>query len=294
MGVLRRIGLAGVLLACLVSGAWAESITLAVTDVGGAKKLQRAFGPFGEALAKVIGQEVKLLPMKTHTAALAALRDRRADFLLTGPAEYVVIHQQTKAHAVVGLSRPDYFATIVTLADSPYRSVQDLKGTKIGLGDAGSTSRHLGPLQALADAGLNPLKDAEIVNSDTRTLWDALKRKEVSAIGMNNASFIAARKLEKKMGGLPPEAFRVMARGPVLPSDVLVAGAHVGDREVERVRHAVSVHSDELIAAILKGRGNKKYRGMHFVTKVDDRDYDYVRSMYGTAGYPEYDAFIGE
>jgi len=294
MGFLKRIGLAAALLACLIPAARAESITLAVTDVGGMKKLQESFGPFKDALSKATGQEITLLPVETHTAALEALRAKKVDFLLTGPAEYVVIHKQTKARIVVGLLRPDYFATIVTLADSPYRSVQDLKGTKIGLGDAGSPSRHLGPLQALADAGLNPLKDAKVVNFDTRTLWDALKRKEVAAIGMNNANFIAARKLEKKMGGLPPDAFRVIAHGPVLPSDVLVAGAHVDEQAVEKVRNAVSTHSDELISAIVNGRGNKKYRGMRFVTHVDDSDYDYVRSMYATAGYPEYDKFIGD
>ena len=72
-----------------------------------------------------------MLPVETHTAALEALRAKKVDFLLTGPAEYVVIHKQTKARIVVGLLRSDYFATIVTLADSPYRSVQSLKGTKI-------------------------------------------------------------------------------------------------------------------------------------------------------------------
>lgn len=294
MEFLKRIGLAAALFACLIPTAWAESVTLAVTDVGGMKKLQGAFGAFKEALSKAIGQEIEFLPVETHTMALEALRAKKVDFVLTGPAEYVVIHKQTKARIVVGLSRPDYFATIVTLTNSPYHSVQDLKGSKVGLGDAGSTSKHLGPLQALADAGLDPLKDTKIVNLDTRALWDALKRREVSAIGMNNANFITARKLEKKMGGLQPDAFRVIARGPILPSDVLVAGAHVDGKEVEKVRNAISAHSDEFIAAILSGRGNKKYRGMRFITRLNDSDYNYVRSMYVTAGYPEYDKFIGE
>lgn len=293
MGFLKRIGLTAALLACLVPAVQAETVRLAITDVGGMKKLQGAFGAFRETLSKATGQEIEFLPVKDHETALEALRDKKVDFLLTGPAEYVVIHKQTNARIVVGLSRPGYFSSIVTLASSPYKSVKDLKGTKVGLGDVGSTSKHLGPLQALADAGLDPRKDVEIVNFDARTLWDALKRGEVSAIGMTNTTFIAARKLEKKMGGLPPDAFREIARGPALPSDVLLAGTHVDDKVVENVRNAVSAHADELIAAILSGRGNKKYRGMRFTTQVKDSDYDYVRSMYATAGYPEYDKFVG-
>ena len=33
---------------------------------------------------------------------------------------------------------------------------------------------------------------------------------------------------------------------------------------------------------------------MRFRTNVQDSDYDYVRSMYATIGYPEYAEFVGE
>jgi phosphonate transport system substrate-binding protein len=32
---------------------------------------------------------------------------------------------------------------------------------------------------------------------------------------------------------------------------------------------------------------------MKFLTKVDDRDYNYVRAMYATAGYEDLAKFIG-
>jgi phosphonate transport system substrate-binding protein len=44
----------------------------------------------------------------------------------------------------------------------------------------------------------------------------------------------------------------------------------------------------------LKGEDTQKYQGMHFLAAIEDRDYDYVRSMYATIGYPEYAEFVGQ
>ncbi len=83
---------------------------------------------------------------------------RKVDFVLTGPAEYVVMRKRTDAQPIVGFSRPDYFSAIIVLADSGIDSVMDLKGKTIALGDIGSTSNHLAPAQVLADYGLNPTR----------------------------------------------------------------------------------------------------------------------------------------
>jgi len=57
---------------------------------------------------------------------------------------------------------------------------------------------------------------------------------------------------------------------------------------------ALRDHSPELIAAILAGEDNQKYRGMKFLTRVADSDYDAVREMYKTAGYAQLARFIDE
>jgi phosphonate transport system substrate-binding protein len=33
---------------------------------------------------------------------------------------------------------------------------------------------------------------------------------------------------------------------------------------------------------------------MHFLAKLEDGDYDYVRSMYATIGQPQYAEFVGQ
>lgn len=291
---LRRIGLCLTLLVSFSSVAQAETVKLAVTDLVGLEELQREFGAFKETLSKATGYDIEFLPVTNRTAAVEALRFNKVDFVLTGPAEYVVMQKRAKAKIVVGFSRPDYFAVIIAMADSPYTNVAALKGSTVGLGSVGSTSKHLGPIQALADAGLDPQKDVKIINTKVPVLWESLKKGDVSAIGINHLKFLSLRNKEMKKGGLQPGSFRVIARGPDLPNDVLMAGSHVSDKMVKTMQDAFVNHSDELVAAILTGDDNQKYAGMRFLTGIKDSDYNYVRSMYATAGYPEYSDFIGD
>lgn len=273
--------------------AFAE-IRLAVTDVVGLEELQRDFGAFKDTLEKSIGEKVSFLPVSNRTAAVEALRFKKVDFVLTGPAEYVVMRKRSDAKIVAGFSRPDYFAIIITMADSPIKSIKDLKGKKIALGSVGSTSKHLGPIQAIADNGLNPLKDTKIINTKMPIAWEALKRGDVQAVGMNHGKFLSLRKKEVEKGGLQPGAFRVIARGPDLPNDILMVGSHVNANTIKKVKNAFVQNSDALIKAIISAEENDKYIGMAFLTNVKDSDYNYVRSMYKTAGYPEYSEFIGD
>ncbi|MGH8576974.1 MAG: PhnD/SsuA/transferrin family substrate-binding protein [Gammaproteobacteria bacterium] len=77
-----------------------------------------------------------------RTAAVEAMNAKKVDLVLTGPAEYVVFRKRTGAVPVLGFSRPDYFATIVVLADSGLGRIADLRGKKVALGPVGSTSKH--------------------------------------------------------------------------------------------------------------------------------------------------------
>jgi phosphonate transport system substrate-binding protein len=53
----------------------------------------------------------------------------------------------------------DYFANIAVRADCPDQVPADLNRRRVAFQDVGSTSRHLGPAQVLADHGLDPQRD---------------------------------------------------------------------------------------------------------------------------------------
>jgi phosphonate transport system substrate-binding protein len=285
-----RAAAVGAALVLSAATAAAETVRLAVTDISGLESLQNEFGKFREVLAGATGYKFDFYPVNNRTAAVEALNAKRVDFVITGPAEYVVFAKRTKAYPVVGFSRPDYFAGVIVMADSPYQRASDLKGKKVAMGDIGSTSNHLGPLQALADHGLDVRNDLQIAHISRNVAWEALKRGDIAAVGMNYGKFLEIREKEK---AFEPGAFRVIARGPDLPNDMLLAGVHVDKIVVDKVRAAFTSHQKELIGAILVGKDNQKYLGMKFLPNVRDADYNYVRSMYATIGQPEYADFVG-
>lgn len=292
ISVTRRLVLAGAaalpLLATAQFAQAAETIRFAVTDIAGLEDLQREYGAFRDALAASTGYEIEFSAVSSRTAAVEAMRAKQVDFVLTGPAEYVVFKKRSEASVVVGFQRPDYFAMIVTLAESPVQGVDDLKGKKVAFGDVGSTSAHLGPMQLLADFGLDPMKDIEPLHVSRNVAIESLIKGDIAAVGMNATHLGSVRKK------FPDTAFKVIARGRDLPNDPLLAGAHVEKSVVEKVRVAFTQNAPVLIEALLKGEDTQKYQGMHFLAAIDDREYDYVRSMYATIGYPEYAEFVGQ
>ena len=261
-----------------IGSAQAQDITFAVTDVAGLEDLQREFGAFRELLEEVSGLEIEFLPVNSYTAAVEAMAADQVDFVLTGPAEYVIFQARTDAEVVVGWQRPDYFAQIVTLADGPFQTAEDLRGQTISFGAVGSTSQHLGPAQALADLGIVYGEDYEPTIISRNVAVEALIRGDIAAIGMNFSH------LQRIRAAFPETPFMVVARGRDLPNDILIAAADVDDALVETVRTAFLEHSEALMAAVLTGEDNQKYAGGHFLPSIQDEAYDYVRSMYATIG----------
>lgn len=266
-----------------------SSLRLAVTDIEGLESLQREFGAFKEVLTRHLGVPVEFYAVPNRTAAVEAVKSENVDFVLTGPAEYVVFKKLTNAEPVVGFSRPDYFCSIVVLADSGFNTIRDLKGEEIAIGGVGSTSKHLAPMQILADNGLDPLKDVKPIHTSVDLGWQGLKRGDVAAWGMTTDKFV---KLRAKDKDFEPGAFKVIARGPDLPNDVLLAAPHVDPGFIKDVQRVFTDNSQELVEAILTGDDNKKYAGMKFLPMVKDVDYNYVRSMYRTIGYPKFASFV--
>lgn len=265
-----------------------QELKLAVTDVVGLENLQREYAPFQKLLSDKAGVRFDLFPVPNRTAAVEALNARKVDLVLTGPAEYVVFKKRTNAKLVVGLARNEYFGTIVTLADSGIDGVQDLKGRKVAFGDVGSTSRHLAAMQLLADLGLDPRKDIQAVHINRNVGVEAMRRGDVAAIGVNRSDMAG---LQRRF---PDLTFKVIARGRDLPNDMILAGAHIPDETVAKLRAVFAGNSDALIAAILLGPDeNQKFQGMRFVPGITDRDYNYVRTMYAMIGQPQFADFVG-
>ncbi|MEL6206987.1 MAG: PhnD/SsuA/transferrin family substrate-binding protein, partial [Pseudomonadota bacterium] len=179
---------------------------------------------------------------------------------------------------------------IITRADSGITSVQQLTGEKVAMSDIGSTSGHLCPLQLMSDLGVERDDLGEIVHTSRSIMHEALKAGDVAAIGYNHNSWLNTRNDDTSV---PNGFFRIIARSGDLPNDMIMVGAHVPEDAAEAVRSAILENKDQVIAGIIAHEENDKYTGMDLVA-IEDSAYDYVRSMYSNAGYPQFDNFIGE
>lgn len=282
----RLLGTAAAV-ALLVLPAAAEPIKLAVTDVEGMEALIKEFGPFEAALEAVTGLEVELFPVSSRTAAVEAMNADQVDFVLTGPAEYVVLKELAQPVIVAAWQRPNYFAQVVVMSNGPIRNVEDLKGKVVAFGSVGSTSQHLGPAQVLTDAGLGYGTDYQAQIISRNVAVEAMIRGDLQAVGMNEGHLRSVR------GAFPEQSFTVIARGRDLPNDILVARADLDAGVIAKVKTAFVENSEELMAAVLQGEDNKKYEGGFFFADIEDSDYDYVRAMYRTIGV-DTNAFVGE
>jgi phosphonate transport system substrate-binding protein len=283
--------LLGAALAALATTATAETWTIAVTDVEGLERLQAEWGPFKAALEAATGETFDFYPVASRTASAEALRGETVDFVITGPAEYIVINTLTKATPLIGFGRPDYRCAIIVRADAGIDSMDDLKGKTVAFGDIGSTSNMLCPMQLMADYGVDPVAEIDKVHTAANIAHEALKAGDVAAIGINEGTWINSAR--SKDTGVPYGFFKVLARSGDLPNDMLLSGAHVPADVQAMIRDAIIANKAEIITAITSHEENDKYVGMDLVT-IEDASYDRVRSMYTTAGYPQFDAFLGE
>jgi len=288
MSIFKKFLTAFVVVFMTAGVAQAGEIKFGVTDITGLESLQTEYGDFVKALEDVTGDKIKFFPVNSRTAAVEALANAHVDYILTGPAEYIVFRARAKAVPVVAWQRLDYFTQIVTLNGNGIQTIADLRGKKIAFGDIGSTSTHLGPAQLLASAGMMPNKDYEALNIHRNVAVEALLRGDIDAFAVGSSHLINIR------AKFPGAGFRVAGRGPDLPNDVLVAGAHVPKSEVERIRKAFVENAEKLMSAAVKGEENKKYIGGAFIPNVSDADYEYVRQAYITVGAPNLAKFIDE
>ena len=264
-----------------------DTLRFAVTDVDGLETLQREFGPFKAEFEKHSGLAVEFFPVSGRTAAVEAMAADQVDFVLTGPAEYVVFAARTKAVPVVTWQRPDYFAHVVVLADGPVKTVADLKGKKVSFHEIGSTSRHLGPAAVLTDKGLLYNRDYEAIFVKTNVGLEALRRGDLAALGVNGNDLKSAAKK------LPDLRLAVLAKSAELPDDVLIASPKVDAGVVEKVRKTFLDNGSQLMGAVVSVEANQKYAGGVFKAGVTDKDYDAIRAMYRAVGITAFDKFIG-
>lgn len=250
------------------------------TGVEGLEQLVIEFEDFRLAMEEATGKDVEFFPISSRTAAGTALEFDEIDLLLTGPAEYVVLQAEADALPVVGVTRPGYRAMIVVPADSDVQSVEDLRGGTVITKEVGSTSGHLGPVNMLIDAGLEPGPDVNVIPLGA-TRIEAFESGEGDALGTGLSDF---DETEEEMGG--EGSIRLIAEGPDLPNDLFIARSGLGQECATWLQEEIVANQDTFLDAITGTGEADKYLESEMVP-AEDADYDVTRDAFEAAGFTD-------
>ena len=165
--ITRRLAFAAA--AVLVAGAahaqdWKSKypeLVLAVVPAENASGVTERYGPFVEYLSKELGTKVTLRVANDYAAVIEGQRNGSIHIAGYGPASYArAVLTGVKIDPFCTTVNNDgtigYYSVFYVKADSPYKTIDDLKGKNLGLVDPNSTSGNNVPRFALNKMKVNP------------------------------------------------------------------------------------------------------------------------------------------
>jgi phosphonate transport system substrate-binding protein len=188
--------------------------------------------PYAAYLSEKLGVPVKIVRGTDYAAVIEAMRAGQVQFASIGPANYALAHKvmgDLVAPIAVNLDKEGakgYYSVIAVRADSPYQSIEDIKGVSFAFADPNSTSGYAVPSYYLSTV-LGTSADeyfGEVAFSGGH---------EQSVIALVNGTFEAVathqtndtagnipRMVEKGM--IPAGSTRVIWTSPLIPNSPVV------------------------------------------------------------------------
>ena len=246
-----------------------EKLVVGLLPGESAPTVMRLNEPLRAYLEKRLGLPVELVVGANYAATSEALRFGRLDIAYLGPVTYILQSRKSHlepfarpSHEVVG---PTFQAVIIVPADSPAKSLADLKGQEIAFGDPASTSGTWVPRYMLVAAGLVSERDYTLrVLGAHDAVALAVANHKVAAGGLSKP--IYERLL--KEGKIDPKAVRILADSPAIPEYMWTFREGIDPSFKEQIRKAfIEVNDPEAL---------KVFRAESFIPCVDS-DVDRVR-----------------
>jgi phosphonate transport system substrate-binding protein len=136
-------------------------LVFAVAPSENASGVVDRFAPFVDYLSREIGTKVTLRVANDYAAVIEGQKAGNVHIAFYGPASFAkarMIGVNTDAFAIKihGGGAKGYYSVFYVRADSPFKTIDDLKGHAMGLVDPNSTSGYNMPLFKLDKLGIKP------------------------------------------------------------------------------------------------------------------------------------------
>lgn len=180
-----------------------STLVFAYTPVEDPALYASQFRPFIEYMTQCTGKRTVYFPVTSNAAQVEAMRSGRLHIagFSTGPTAFAVNLAGAVPFAVKGKADgyESYKVIVIVRADSPLRTMADLKGRRVAHTSATSNSGNLAPRAFFPDLGLLPDQDYRVIFSGGH---------DRSVMGVNSGDYDAAPVASDVF-------FRMAARGQV-------------------------------------------------------------------------------
>jgi phosphonate transport system substrate-binding protein len=221
------------------------------------------------------GYKITPIRVTDYNAAVETMRAGRADIAWFGGKTYIMAAEIANAEAfAAGIRKGDsdatYNAYFVVRAESPYKTLNDLKGKTLALNSIGSTSGDLIPQVELVKNGLSVKKDFKRVayaGSHDACLMSVLN-KHADVCGMSSRNFDA----RIKDGTFKAEQIRIIHTSSPVPPPPLAYSSKLPQDVRDAIKSAtLEAHKHGTIG----GYGGEMERYI----EITDADYNVLRDV---------------
>jgi phosphonate transport system substrate-binding protein len=211
---------------------------------------------------------------QSYGAVVEAISNEQVDIAFFGAVSYLQAKERNAAELLavsVDKGSSVYYSGIFVAKDSPIKTIADLKGKSVAVGDSSSTSSFTFPLAMIMDGGVDPVKDvSKILMAGSHV--NSLK---AVAEGKADAGCASFDSLEKAInqGQIPADALRPLAKSEPIPNPPLAMHPKLPAPIKAKMREAFkNVHKAEGVTPeMIRGYGGKK---------VDRYDTDYSEAEF--------------
>lgn len=241
------------------------------------------YQPLVNQIKAATGKNVEFFLPTSYASVVEAMLGGFVDLGMHGPYSYVIAQgKDPKLRVIATYAKhkgqfqeegPGYKAVLVARADSGYKTIDDIKGTVIGLTDPASTSGNL-----LPRVSFTKIIGAELEDYFSRVVYTGGHDLSGVAVieGQVDAAFVATHRLDNVLerGIAKMEDYVVLWSSPVIPQDPFVVNGRLCPEIIEQLQNAFLTLGDS--------EEGRKYLANVNASKfvaMTDADYDIIRDL---------------
>ena len=241
------------------------------------ERITQMITPLAEYLAERTGRRVMTVLTRDNGDYEKSLRSERIEIGYQNPLVYVDVSDvhEAVAMAVQGQAGDKYRGIVIVPADSPLKSIKELRHRRAMIVGRTSGGGYFSPRLTLEAVGMDLDRDLEVIEAADNKQENVLI---AVSIGDVEVGFVRESALHIADAFIRPGSVQVLAECAWLPNWPLTVRRDLPPAEKEEIRR--------LILGLAKGHPVLTALGLEGFRPVDDGEYDVMRHLLGASGGP--------